>query len=244
MQDSVRIMGIDVDMISKDTFIRKMNDYLIDEHLNIILFASTKMLDRAVEDEDYRSQLEMADLFLPGEEALLTAYHVDVLEAGDMVVNCYSFGLMLENLQQDRTLYIVADTRESVEKLQDYCQAMQPELRLVGAYSHEDDLEDAAVVNEINSHTPDMILLDLPAGYQEEWLAGHAALLHARLCIAVGGVAGLILATRRKTPGWVKKLRLERIYHLIFREQAVKKDVRARIFHRKVAKYNRNRSAT
>lgn len=239
MQASVKIMNVDVDMMSNDVFIRKMNEYLTDDHLDVILFASTRMLNRAVEDEEYRTLLDEAELFLPGEEALLTTHHVDVLEAGDMVVSCHSFGMMLENLiKEDRTLYIIAENEESVDKLQGYCKTMQPELRVVGSYSYDRSMEDAAVVNEINSHTPDMILLNLPIGLQEEWISEHSSLLNARLCIAIGGVAGLILATQRETPGWVRKLHLDSAYHRLVREQAVKKDMRARIFRKKVTKYN------
>lgn len=239
MQASVKIMDIDVDMMSNDVFIRKMNEYLTDDHLDVIMFASTKMLNKAMEDEEYRTLLDKADLFLPGEKALLTTHHVDALEAGDMVVSYRSLGMMLENLtKEDRTLYIIADNEDSVEKLQHYCKKMQPELRVVGSYSCEMDMEDAAVVNEINSHTPDMILLNLPVGVQESWIMEHSAFLNARLCIAIGGVAELILAMQRETPEWVKKLHLEEIYHRIFREQTVKKDMRARIFRKKITKYN------
>ena len=86
MQASVKIMDIDVDMMSNDVFIRKMNEYLTDDHLDVIMFASTKMLNKAMEDEEYRAFLEKADLFLPGEKALLATHHADVLEAGNMVV--------------------------------------------------------------------------------------------------------------------------------------------------------------
>jgi N-acetylglucosaminyldiphosphoundecaprenol N-acetyl-beta-D-mannosaminyltransferase len=232
-------MNMDVDMISNDIFIQKMNEYLTDDRLDVIMFASTGMMNRAVENEEYRTLLECADLFLPGEKALLTNHHVDVLEAGGMVVNYESFGMLLENLiKEDRTLYVIADSQEAVDKLQGYCKDMQPELRLVGSCAYDDTLEDAAVVNEINSHTPDMILLNLPVGVQERWLAEHSTTLNARLCIAIGGVAGLILASQRETPGWVKKLRLEGVYQRLVREQAVKKDVKARIFRKKVTKYN------
>ena len=46
MQASVKIMDIDVDMMSNDVFIRKMNEYLTDDHLDVIMFASTKMLNK------------------------------------------------------------------------------------------------------------------------------------------------------------------------------------------------------
>ena len=100
MQASVKIMDIDIDMLSNDIFIEKMNEYLKDDHLDVILFASAEMLDRAVEDEKYRELIDSAELFLPGEEALLSTHHVDILEAGGMVVSCKSFGIVLENLKK------------------------------------------------------------------------------------------------------------------------------------------------
>lgn len=100
MQASVKIMDIDVDMLSNDVFIQKINEYLTDEKLQVIFFASTEVLNRAVEEEEYRRLVDMAELFLPGEEALLSNHHVDVLEAGDMVVSCRSFGLVLESLKK------------------------------------------------------------------------------------------------------------------------------------------------
>lgn len=66
----------------------------------------------------------------------------------------------------------------------------------------------------------------------------HVPLLNSRLCIGIGGVAELIMAPQKKIPGWIKKLRLDGIYHKIVREQSVKKDVRARIFRKKVVQYN------
>lgn len=72
MQASVRIMDVDVDMLSNDILISKMNEYLIDERLQVILFASTELLNLAVENEEYHELIDRADLFLPGEEALLS----------------------------------------------------------------------------------------------------------------------------------------------------------------------------
>lgn len=247
MQVSVKIMDMDIDMMSNDIFIQKMNEYLTEDSLDVILFASTQMLNRAVEAPEYREMLDQARLLLPGEEALLTTHHVDVLEAGGMVVSCRSLGMMLENLtKEDRTLYIIAEDQEEAQKLEDYCKAMQPGLRVVGsfAYNSAEDVEDAAVINEINSHTPDMLLLNLSIGVQEEWILSHSPLLNARLCIGIGGVADLILAQQKETPDWVKKLHLEGVFHRVVKEQTVKKDVRARIFRKKIVQYNNQAEKT
>lgn len=247
MQVSVKIMDIDIDMMSNDIFIQKMNEYLTDDSLDVILFASTQMLNRAVEEPEYRQMLDEARLLLPGEEALLTTHHVDALEAGGMVVSCRSLGMMLENMiKEDRTLYIIAESQEEVAKLEDYCKAMQPELRVVGSFAYDsaEGVEDAAIVNEINSHTPDMLLLNLSIGVQEEWIFSHLPLLNAKLCIGIGSVADLILAQQKETPDWVKKLHLEGVFRSVVKEQTVKKDVKARIFRKKIVQYNNQAEKT
>ena len=40
MQSSVKIMGIDIDMLSNDVFIEKINEYLKDDKMDVILFRS------------------------------------------------------------------------------------------------------------------------------------------------------------------------------------------------------------
>lgn len=239
MQASVKIMDIDVDMLSNDVFIKKINEYLLEEKLHVIFFASTELLDRAVAEEEYRQLVDMAELFLPGEEALLSAHHADVLKAGDMVVSCKSFGLVLEKLKkEDCSVYIVSKSDKDVEVLTSYCKRMQPELRITGSSIYDKDMVEGAVVNEINSHIPDILVVDLETGVQEKWIMSHASLLNAKICIAIGGVANLILAQEKKIPGWVKKLHLDGLYHKLIREQTVKKGLRARIFRKKVVQYN------
>ena len=199
MHASVKVLDIDIDMMTNDVFVQKMNEYLSDDKLDVILFASTELLDKAMGEESYREVIEQADLILPGEEALLSAHHVEVLEAGGMVVSCRSFGIMLENLQKkDQSVYIIGKSSTEVEQLETWCKRMQPGLRLSGSVVYDPDMEAAALINEINNHTPDILLVDLETGPQEIWIMEHLPLLHARLCVAIGGVVSLILAEEKK----------------------------------------------
>lgn len=239
MHASVKVMDIDVDMITQDVFIHKMNEYLSDDRPEVILFASTELLDMALEQEEIHELINQADLFLPGEETLLSTHHVEVLEAGGMVVSCKSFGVMLENLQkEDQSLYIIGKSAKEVELLESWCKRMQPELEVAGTCVYDSEMEDAALVNEINNHIPGILLVDLDSGLQEQWIMEHVPLLHTHLCVGIGGVVGLILAEEKETPEWVKKLRLDSLYEKLVREQSVKKDMQARIFRKKVEQYN------
>ena len=49
MQSVVNVMGIEIDMLSNDVFIEKINTYLNDDKLDVIFFASADILNRAAE---------------------------------------------------------------------------------------------------------------------------------------------------------------------------------------------------
>lgn len=218
MQTTATIKGIDVDILSNDVFIDLINEFLTTEKMQVIFFASKEVLKRASKGGEYKKLADMAELFLPGEEeSLLEEYHADAMNAGDIVVSCKSFGLVLENLKkQDRSLYIVSENSKNVELLEKYCKQIQPELMIVGSSVYTENLDGAAVVNEINSHIPDILLVNLPVDGQAKWILEHIAHFNAKICIAIGGVANRIIFPQENIPNWVRSLHLTQLYRKLF----------------------------
>ena len=54
----------------------------------------------------------------------------------------------------------MTDSGKDVENLRNYCKKNQPELRIIGSCVYSEEVEDAALVNEINSCIPDILLVD------------------------------------------------------------------------------------
>ena len=94
------------------------------------------------------------------------------------------------------------------------------------------------MINDINNCLPDMLLVNLQPCFQERWIIEHAPQLNSKLCVAIGGVAGLILAEEKVMPLWVRKLHLTWFFEKIVWQQTVKKGFRARIFRKKIVQYN------
>lgn len=103
--------------------------------------------------------------------------------------------------------------------LKNYCK-----LRVTGSCVYNGEIEDAAIINDINNCLPDILIVDLTSGFQEWWITSHASQLNAKLCIAIGGVAEIILAEEKVIPKWVKKLHLSWFYEKLVLQQTVKKD--------------------
>ena len=115
---------------------------------------------------------------------------------------------------------------------------MQPGLKVTGSCVYSIGIEDEAVINDINNCLPDMLLVNLQPCFQERWIIEHVPQLNLKLCIAIGGVAGLILAEEKVMPSWVRKLHLTWFFEKIVWQQTVKKGFRARIFRKKIVQYN------
>lgn len=234
MKTSVKIMNTEVAMISKGTLLQQINTYLEDEEFQVILFASASLLHLGEEDELLRSELERVHLLLPGEEAVLALHHLDVLQAGNMVVSCKVFGDILESIcRQKATVYIISDNRERIGLLQDFIGDAQPRLQIVGVSVLEAEVQTATVLNDINSETPDVLFLDLEETGQIQWLKENKDMLNAKLCIAIGGVSTVILDNYHKVPEWVQGCRIEKLYRLLFFGKPWKNRKKERIFRKK-----------
>lgn len=217
METSIKVMNTEVAMISKETLLQQINTYLEDEEFRVILFASASLLHMGEEDELLRKELQEIHLLLPGEEAILAMHHLDVLQAGNMVVSCKAFGDVLEDIwKQHATVYIISDDRERTLLLQDFIRDAQPELQIVGVSVLEPEVQTATVLNGINSETPDILFLDLDETGQIQWLKENKDMLNAKLCVAIGGVSTVILDNYHKIPEWVCKCKMEKVYRALF----------------------------
>ncbi len=234
METSVKIMNTEVAMISKETLLQQINTYLKDEEFQVVLFASASLLQMGEEDELLRSDLQTIHLLLPGEEAILAMHHLDVLQAGNMVVSCKAFGDVLEDIWKQRaTAYIISDDRERTLLLQDFIRDVQPELQVVGVSVLEPEVQTATVLNDINSKTPDMLFLDLEETAQIQWLKENKDMLNAKLCVAIGGVSTIILDDYHKIPEWVCKCKMEKIYRALVFNKPRRNHKKGRIFRKK-----------
>ena len=84
MGTKVNIMDMQVDLLTKETLKQEMQNFLENETVNVAHVISLDYMDAYDKNELVRESLAHADLVLPGEKAILTRHHVDVLETGGM----------------------------------------------------------------------------------------------------------------------------------------------------------------
>lgn len=241
MGTQIHIMNLEIDLLAEDTLLSKIQEYLSNDYLNVVHLVS--MDDIQENNNETYHVMEGADLVLPGERAILSAHHVDVLESGGMVVDYNGLFQVMKDIDlEGKKCYFVIRTKKEAKSFYRIIRGMKMGCEGVGIYAADSDLAEASLINDINSKVPDIIYLALERGEQEKWISENRAKLNAKICICVGSVLSMIRMDNPAIPGWIRVLHLSRAYKAILRFPA-SHFFRKRIFQKKMADYNNKKQS-
>lgn len=238
MGTKVKIMDIDVDLLTQETCLEELKGYLDNEYLNVVHMISLDYIDAYDTNELVRTTLEQADLVLPGERAILTAHHVDVLETGGMVVDYHSLQDLFSELELDeKTFYLVLRNEKEAKVIHHYLARHFSKEQVLGVYAADGEVTEETLVNDINTKLPDIVFLSMGSTEQEEWLDHNKSKINAKLCVVAGSVIPLIMRENIHVPSWIRKIHLGGVYRW-FAKIPYSHSMRKRIFNRKMDDYN------
>ena len=219
MGTKVNIMDMQVDLLTKETLKQEMQNFLENETVNVAHVISLDYMDAYDKNELVRESLAHADLVLPGEKAILTRHHVDVLETGGMAVD-YHAELELLSLanENNRTIYLVLRSEKEAKMVYRFLSEYIDRDQIVGIYVADGEVAEESLINDINMKLPDIVLLSMESTEQEEWLENNRAKVNTKLCVVIGSVMPLLFRENVPVP--------------------YSHSLRRRIFHRKMDDYN------
>jgi UDP-N-acetyl-D-mannosaminuronic acid transferase (WecB/TagA/CpsF family) len=187
----------EVNILRDDKLIDKVEEYLSNDSLNVIILASQKLLAQAVEDEKFRERLLLAD----------------------GVADYHSIEMLLRAVSdEEKSMYVVLENPGHRQHIERFLNHFRSGIVLVGG-AVESEEEDEGIVNEINSLAPDILLLDLEDEKQETWILSHTSQLNAKLCICAGSVIDQMILEYRKEPALISKLHLTKLYHALLEKK-------------------------
>lgn len=237
MGTRVRVMDLEVDLLTEETLTSEIIEYLTNDHLNVIHIISLDCIDECHGDEQVRNELLSADLVLPGEKAILSAHHVDVLETGGMVVdyNCFlnikdSWGF------SERTYYLVMNDTKEAKSAFRYIANHSNSDNVVGVYACDSNVTEESLINDINDKLPDVVLLAMDSDMQVQWLERNKSILNAKLIVAMGSILPIVLRENIHVPKFFKVLHLSALFKRIARIPYAH-PIRKRNFWQKHQKY-------
>lgn len=238
MGTRIKIMDLELDILTEETFCEEVKNYLSNDYLNVIHLISLDYIDTYDENELVRETLGEADMVLPGEKAILSSYHVDVLETGGMVVDYRSADHAARGaIEGKKKCYLVLRNQKEAKVICRYLLTHFSDLEISGLYVADSGISEETLVNDINTKLPDLILMSLESTRGEEWLHNNKSKINAKLCVVMSSVMNLIIRENIHVPKAFKVLRLGKIYTQIARIP-YSNSWRRRIFRKKMDNYN------
>jgi N-acetylglucosaminyldiphosphoundecaprenol N-acetyl-beta-D-mannosaminyltransferase len=114
------------------------------------------------------------------------------------------------------SVYLLGARQEALERCEREIARKFPKLCIAGSHhGYFSKAEEAAILTEVNSAAPSILLVALGSPYQELWIGKYAPLLHARVCLGVGGLFDFLSGKRRRAPLWMRSCGIEWLFRFV-----------------------------
>lgn len=211
------ILGVNVDKVTYEEAVEKIMKMLNEWGNHVVFTPNSEIILMAYKDEEFCDVLNSADL--------LTADGIGVVHASKIVGNPVpervagfdiSCGVIDEIAKTGHRLFLFGGKPGVAETAAENLKAEYSLINIVGTrdgyFSPE---ENDMVVNEINSTSPDLVLVCLGAPKQEKWIFENREKLNCHVMMGVGGTVDVLAGTAERAPDIWCDLGFEWLYRLI-----------------------------
>lgn len=188
MIKKIRILGMELDNYTVREEMLRVEEFLNSIVLNTIENISTRLLVVAEHDPNVRQCIEEADLAIVTEKGILTTAGINSAQRIQETKENEFFKEFMKRITRNRkSVYILGASRHKVDELHELLADRYEGMSIVGEYATEECVGNLdAVINELNSLAPDIIISILPVPQQESFLMENKDKMNARIWYGMG----------------------------------------------------------
>ena len=214
MTDRVEILGVQVDAVTMAQAVERIADLIAAGKPSLVATANAEMLLRATHDAELKSILNAAKLVVPdGAGTVWAARHLgkhmpERVAGADLVLE-----LMKIAPRKDWKFFLFGSAPGIADKAKLKAESLCPGIKIVGTRNgYFTAADEPAIIEQIKSAQPDILLAALGVPKQEKWLAAHINELNIPVSIGVGGTLDVMAGAVRRAPLWMQRARLEWLF--------------------------------
>ena len=183
MGKKIEILGMSLDNDTVQEAMLQIESCWDKSTISTVETISMETLMKAHEDELLKSCIENLDLAIICDKEILKAAGVTSRQRLQETVGDEFFKeFMKYAVENGKTVYLLGETSEQVELLQEYLIEVYEELNVTGVYALSECIGDYDnVINEINIAEPDVVLSVVPTPQQEYFIKEHKEKLNAKI---------------------------------------------------------------
>lgn len=221
MQTKVRILGVDVDSVTMEQAIRRVEEMIqtgrSEGRSHVVATANAEMVMMSGEDRELAVILQQADLVVPdGAGVVWAARHLgspvpERVAGFDLAQN-----LLQKSAARGYRVYLLGSAPGVAEKAASVARQKYPGVQIVGIQDGFFTQEQTNTIIEAIHHAkPDILLVALGVPKQEKWLKAHLTELAVPVAIGVGGTLDVMAGVMKRAPLWMQEANLEWLFRLM-----------------------------
>ena len=233
------ILGVPINNVNLNEALGLVLLYLEHNEKKIIFTPNPEFIMNALNDKDFMEILNKSNLNIPDGigvviGAKMLGYNIRERVPGFDLIQ----GIFYKIKNTDKTVYFLGASEETIVAAKNMMEKKYKGLKIVGTHNgYFTEEEGNIIIDEINSLSPDLLLVGLGSPRQEKWIYGNKDKLNVKVMIGVGGSFDVMSGNVKRAPKIFIKLNLEWFYRLITQPTRFKRMLKLPLFIIEVLKY-------
>lgn len=211
------ILGVPFDVVTPREALEKALLFLDGEVPKIIFTPNPEIVMHARRHADFLEILRGGDLVLPDGVGIVIASKFNRVKIPERVTGYDLVQQIFAKIKDTgKTVYFLGGKPGIAEKARENMIEQYPGLKIIGVSDgYFDEKKEREIIAEIQSLSPDLLLVCTGFPKQEKWIEKHKASIPCRLIIAAGGSIDGMSGSVKRAPKFFQRLGLEWLYRLV-----------------------------
>lgn len=227
-----KILGTSFHVVTLNEAVKRIVSFLEKDKKSIVVTPNPEIVMQVKKDESLKKIINSADLSVADGIGIVLASKLLKGKIKERVAG-YDLlqALFLKLKETDKTFYFLGGEQDVAENAAKKMRKKHKGLNVLGHHSgFFDASEEMTLLNEINTLSPDILLVGLGAPKQEKWIYANMDKINAKVFIGVGGSFDVMSGRARRAPIFFQKLGLEWLYRLFKEPKRIKRMIQLPLF--------------
>lgn len=210
----VSILGSAIDNLTLEEALNRIDGYIKTATPGLVVTANPEIIWLARHDIGFGACLKSAKIVTADGIGVIIASKIVGQPIGQRITGIDLItALFKKGVSENYTFYFLGGQPGIAEKAAENVRRANPGIRITGV-QHGYFKDEKQIMDDIADKRPDVLLVALGMGRQEEWIADKALKLGATVGIGVGGSFDVLSGQVKRAPRWMQKAGIEWLYRL------------------------------
>ena len=213
-----RLFGLDIETAPPADLLRRIIGFAARDEHRRVSYVNAHVLNQSFTDDTLRSALQRSDLvYCDGYGVRLAAKAIGRPVPHRMTGADWIWGVAALCEAAGRSLYLLGSDPGASAEAATELKRWYPSLEITGThhgYFEQDSPHEQRVLEHINEHKPDILLVGMGTPQQEVWVERHFDEVDAKVVWTVGALFEYVSGRIKRAPHWMSDNGLEWIFRL------------------------------